>query len=360
MLASVFAAFFLGQLFSTPIIGDITDQIGRKKVFFITIAGTALCFLFSAIFIHTGHLILLIISRFLTGIFAANMTVALAALVDLSSTKAMRFKHFSIVIILRGISVILALIFGIYLLDSKVHDSFHPGFPFQLISLLLFLTLIPIALYYKDSHVKSKKAKLDLFKGIKNIREIFLQRKLLILYSIYCLYIAGWAGIFTWNYTYTIQTFNIANDKAILGYGSTAVVFTLTAYLINLNISKRYYKLSSLTISITITTISGILMWLSPDFLTLIMFYCLALIGAAISWPMILYLISINGSPNDQGKLMGISQSMSSIGFILSSVLGALFGGGSGNDLFLITCIPMTLSLLLLYFNRHTLNERKE
>ena len=69
-------------------------------------------------------------------------------------------------------------------------------------------------------------------------------------------------------------------------------------------------------------------MWLSPDFLTLIMFYCLALIGAAISWPMIMYLISINGCPNDQGKLMGISQSMSSIGFILSSVLGALFGGG--------------------------------
>ena len=66
----------------------------------------------------------------LASIFAANMTNALAALVDLSSTKAMRFKHFSIVIILRGISVILALTFEIYLSDSKVHDFFHPGFPF--------------------------------------------------------------------------------------------------------------------------------------------------------------------------------------------------------------------------------------
>lgn len=112
MLAYSFIVFPLGQFFGSPFLGDIADQFGRKKAFYITIGGTTLGHIFTGIFISTNSFFLLILSRLLTGFFAGNLSICLASIADLSPDERSRSKNFAMIVIVTGISWMIAMLMG--------------------------------------------------------------------------------------------------------------------------------------------------------------------------------------------------------------------------------------------------------
>ena len=82
VLGSIYS---LAQYFSAPILGKLSDKIGRKKVLLIALMGTSLGYLpwfFAKTF---GGLFL---TQVLCGIMAGNISVATAAFADISNRKA--------------------------------------------------------------------------------------------------------------------------------------------------------------------------------------------------------------------------------------------------------------------------------
>lgn len=100
-LASLYA--FLQFIF-TPICGRISDRYGRRPVLLFTITGTTLSYALWAI---AGSFNFFIISRILAGMMAANLSVATAAIADVTS-KENRTKGMA----LAGIAFGLGFMFG--------------------------------------------------------------------------------------------------------------------------------------------------------------------------------------------------------------------------------------------------------
>ena len=79
ILGSLYA--FLQFLFS-PIWGALSDRIGRRRVLLITVAGTALSYL---LWFFSGSFLLFVGARLIGGAFAGNISVATAAVADVTT-----------------------------------------------------------------------------------------------------------------------------------------------------------------------------------------------------------------------------------------------------------------------------------
>src|SRR5689334_16274969 len=74
LLGWLTAIYPLMQFLSTPILGQLSDRYGRKKILSFSIAGTAVGYLLFAIGILIGSLPLLFFSRILDGITGGNLS----------------------------------------------------------------------------------------------------------------------------------------------------------------------------------------------------------------------------------------------------------------------------------------------
>ncbi|RME67324.1 MAG: MFS transporter [Verrucomicrobia bacterium] len=79
---------FLGSLYSllqfvcAPIWGGLSDKHGRRKVLLVTVGGTALSY---ALWVFSGSFLFLVLARLFGGAMAGNISVATAAVADVTS-----------------------------------------------------------------------------------------------------------------------------------------------------------------------------------------------------------------------------------------------------------------------------------
>ena len=140
----------LGSLYSlmqfvfSPIWGRRSDRLGRKSVLKITILGTALSYL---IWLFSGSFELLVLGRLLGGIMAGNISVATAAVADMTS-RHNRSKGMALVGVIFGLGFIIGPAIGALLSLVNILD-YLPALeawginPFSVPALVaLLLTLI--------------------------------------------------------------------------------------------------------------------------------------------------------------------------------------------------------------------------
>src|SRR5438105_1114250 len=70
--------------FGAAFLGDLSDQIGRKKSLMICLLGACFGYLFSALAVVVNSYLLLIIGRIIAGFTAGSQSIAQAAIVDIS------------------------------------------------------------------------------------------------------------------------------------------------------------------------------------------------------------------------------------------------------------------------------------
>ena len=77
-------AFSISQFIASPILGRISDMVGRRPVLWVSLMGTSAAYLVMAM---TGHFEWVLAARVLEGLTGGNISVAQAAMADSSSPK---------------------------------------------------------------------------------------------------------------------------------------------------------------------------------------------------------------------------------------------------------------------------------
>jgi MFS family permease len=75
----LFASFSVAQFLATPIIGRLSDRLGRKPLLVFCLFGTALS---QALFALAGSAWMLFVARILDGLTGGNNSVAQAVITD--------------------------------------------------------------------------------------------------------------------------------------------------------------------------------------------------------------------------------------------------------------------------------------
>jgi DHA1 family tetracycline resistance protein-like MFS transporter len=146
------AAYPLALFLAAPILGQLSDRFGRKPILVISLLGTCVGYFVFAFAIITKNIPLLFLSRIFDGLTGGNISVAQAAIADITQPEN-RAKSFGLVGAIFGIGFILGPYIGGILSDPAVVSWFSAATPFWFTAILSFCNALFVFFFLPETHL---------------------------------------------------------------------------------------------------------------------------------------------------------------------------------------------------------------
>ncbi|GAA0872668.1 MFS transporter [Gangjinia marincola] len=345
------------QFIGAPILGKLSDRIGRKKVLVISQAGTFFAWmLFLLAFIlpetvlwnqatnltgtytMTLPLLIIFLARIFDGFTGGNVSVANAYLSDISTDED-RDKNFG----LMGASTSTGFVLGPAVAGLLASTFLGESLPLMLAAAISLLAIFIINTRLKESNpcaVDTGTLSLRSFRKFFQVeqKECYDQsaeennsptwRSILsipgipLLYAVYFLTFFGFSLFYAGLpiYANTLLDWNATQLGVYLAYSSLIMILVQGPLLSRL--SKRFSNQPLILIGSLCLACSFILLRFQSNFLLYAAITVLS-VGNGLMWPSFLSLLSKTGSKGMQGAIQGYGNSMGSI----ASMFGLVMGG---------------------------------
>ncbi len=182
LLGFLLAIFPFMQFVATPILGQLSDRFGRKPILGLSLLGTCLSYVMFAIGIIQRNIPLLFIARAFDGVTGGNLSVAQAAIADITKPED-RAKNFGLIGAAFGLGFILGPYIGGKLsvpgIDLIGIGSFHalttPSWfnaatPFWFAAILSFLNVLSVVFLFPETlHKFGDRVRIRLTQSVRNI-----------------------------------------------------------------------------------------------------------------------------------------------------------------------------------------------
>ncbi|PWF43413.1 MFS transporter [Massilia glaciei] len=305
--------FGLMQFIFMPMLGAISDRVGRRPVLLYSMAGMCINFLATAL---APNLAFLFIGRVIGGMSSASMSVASAYASDITSPEN-RAKSFGKV----GAALGLGFIFG-PMLGGVLGDK-DPHLPFYAAAALSAANLAYGYFFVPESLPKSMRSPLSLSKmnPFAALFGLFARAEIRGLVIVYALLAFAQIILHTTWVLYTTFRFNwspLDNGIALFCVGLTAAV--VQAGLLGILV-KRFGEVRVAIMGLASGCITFALYGLATQgWMMYVLILCNLLAFAA--GPALQGIISKSTPGNEQGKLMGSLASITSLAIIVVPIAG--------------------------------------
>lgn len=325
-LGILFASFSFAQLFGAPFIGDAADQMGRKKITYLSMGGTIAGLLLSGVAVLLSSFSLLLLSRLITGFCSGYLSVCLAAIADLSPTETIRSRNFGIATIIWVVSCNVAMLMGGYLSDSAISPLFNPALPLWVTAALTLLSGIVLHFYYIAPATHEAPTRLSLSKGVKNILEALKMAHLRPFFIIVLFWCVGWTLALQWYSPYGILKYHVTQATVSWGLFIQGITWSIGGAIVNPLFLRRYKPVTIALIGFMGTALLLFVMGFVSTYLFFNLFWWGSAIFSSFALSNAMHLTSMAASNDIQGKVMGLNQSMLALGGLVSPLLGAAIG----------------------------------
>ncbi len=324
MLGMLFGVFGIAQFFGSSGSGILADHYGRYKTFLWTIAFSVVGYAIMALSVYKQSLSGLFIGRIITGLCSGNTALALSATADLTDEKH-RSKAFGV---LQGVGG-LGFVAGPWVGGKLANPAWASGSgAFIFAAAAALLNFFMVFFFYIETWKKSaEQMKMGLMKTFKDIRFVFHQKTLRIILTAYLFFSIGWAFFLIFSPTFLVQKFQLGPDKIGDIFAYMACVWFFSSMFLNKELSGRF-SLRSLILSGTVLAGAGIGFFLWPSVLwPYWIIIPITLLGGALCWVNLSAIVSMRASESMQGRALGASGSMWSIGQIVAPLMAGPLAG---------------------------------
>lgn len=133
------ALYAVMQFVFAPVLGSLSDRLGRRPILLISLAGAAINYLFLA---FAPNLWMLLLGRAIAGLTSANISVATAYITDITP-EDQRARRFGLFNAMFGVGFIIGPVLGGALGDSWVRLPFLAAAALNAFNLLLAFLMLP-------------------------------------------------------------------------------------------------------------------------------------------------------------------------------------------------------------------------
>lgn len=139
LMTTIYAA---AQFIAAPLLGKLSDRLGRRPVLLVSVAGSAVGYL---LFGLGGALWILLLARLIDGITAGNMSTASSYLADVSAPEE-RARNFGLIGVAWGVGLIVGPALGAAFSGISLEAPAFAAAAFSMLNILLCLFLLPESL----------------------------------------------------------------------------------------------------------------------------------------------------------------------------------------------------------------------
>lgn len=318
------------QFFGAPVLGALSDRFGRKPMLQISLLGTLLGYLLFGVAILDRNLPLLFISRALPGFTGGNISIIMSALSDIS-TPENRTKNFGLVGMAFGLGFILGPAIGGVLADNTVLPWFSHATPFWFTAGLTVLNLLLVQFNFPETNTDRRASNVSFATGFHNIARAFTSPNLRSIFAVSLLLSLGFSSFTQFFSVYMIQKFSATEKEIGLLFGWIGIWLAFTQGFTTRKLAARYQPREVMRWSILLLSIS-VLAVLAPQQLWMIMLVSPFIATfQGLTAPNLTTMVSTLASPQEQGEILGINQSMVSVGQFLPAIISGYLNSLNGS-----------------------------
>ena len=344
-------AYAITQFVFAPLIGNLSDQFGRRPIILISLLGFTLDYILLAL---APSITWLFIGRIIAGITGASITTASAYIADISTIEN-RAKNFGMIGAAFGLGFIIGPVIGGLL------GQYGARVPFYAAAALCFLNFLYGYFILPESLLKEKRSVLNLKKAnpIGSFLHLKKYPKLIgLASSMFLLYVASHAIQSNWSF-FTMYKFNWDEKMVGISLGVIGLLVALVQGVLIRWVNPWLGNEKSIYAGFFLYSLGMLLFTFANQSWMMFIFlipYCLG----GIAGPALQAVISIQVPETEQGKIQGTLTSLMSASAIVGPPLmtGIFyyftkeqtpfeFAGAP----FLLASILMTISAMMAYYS---------
>lgn len=254
-LSSTMQHFYLGlgymlyplcMFFGASFMGDLSDNIGRKKVLLMCMVGILASFLLMAAGIIYSSIFLLMLGRALSGLMAGSQPIAQAAIADISTPETKAFNMSIMTLALSFANVAGPLIGGVFS-DHQLVSFFNFATPFFIVAILTIVAIIWIIMGFHETFSERVAKPINFFRPVTIFIEAFEHKSVRILAIVFLFMQLGFSIYFQFILVLLKNTYHYQNWQLGAFSGFIGFCFALSL-LLGLKIMLRFWKINTVAV----------------------------------------------------------------------------------------------------------------
>ncbi|KTC65450.1 transporter of the major facilitator superfamily (MFS) (plasmid) [Legionella adelaidensis] len=341
--------FMICWFFGAAILGDLSDNIGRKRSLMICLIGSFIGYFLSAIAVLFHSFSFLLLGRIIAGFTAGSQPIAQAAIVDVS-TEENKARNIGFILLAVSLGFVFGPIFGGLLSNSQLVSWFNFDTPMYFAALLSLLNAFLLHWSFEETFAKGNETKIKIkwhhavhifisaFKhpGIKKYSIVLL------------IMIFGWSNYFSFISLYLLEVYHYSAMLnsfflAVMGLG-----FSLgCGYVVNWA-TQRYSHVNVVINGLLATALLVLVTLLSKEQWVAWVATLLIGISLSVAYSVLLTIFSDQVGDKEQGWVMGVTGSIMALCFGLTSIFTGLIAQIGAILPMLLACGGLALSAVFL------------
>jgi len=319
LLGLLFACYPLGQFIGTPILGQLSDRVGRRKLLIVSVLGTLIANVLFGAGVLYGIIPLLFVAKLLDGVTGGNISIVQAAVADVSDHDH-RAAGFGKISAAFGAGFVVGPFLGGVLGSADILPFATAATPFWFAAVLSGLSLVIIYRYLEETS-PMEAAPINWYQPIDNIRTAFALPERRRLFGIGLLYYCGFTFFTSFAGVFLIKRFGF--DQFMIGnfFLYIGVMIVLTQIVVVPRVFGRFHAGSTLPITLVLTGAAVLALSFQSKLLAALALVPVFSMANGLTQVAITTLISESSDAGDQGLVLGVNSSVRALGQSVPSVL---------------------------------------